>query len=394
MTKRNNAAMRRLLVMAAVYATMLFFGLSENVKGVSFPLIKEQFGALYDQQGGLVSGTWFGYVISCFAASFLLSRLGSKRTVVLGYFVVGAGMTAVLFAPGFWTVAAALMLMNLGFGLFEIGGNALAMTAIDKHAAVAMNLMHFFYGFGAILGPKLAGVIVTHTGGGFRAPYLVLVFPVAAVGVYLAFLRVPAAKRNEAEETPAMTLLAAFKNPMVWLFSVTLGFMEVVEFGAANWGGLYLRDVLGMDVATAGANFVMAFYILFTAGRLLGGFVIERAGYLRSMFAMAAVTAVILAVGFLLGRSGVWVLPLSGLFIAGMWPTVMALAMRVFGPDAPVAASAVITLSGAVNGVFQFLTGVMNEHLGAGVGYPMGIVYALVICGLLVLIKRRTRTQT
>ena len=153
MTKRNNAAMRRLLVMAAVYATMLFFGLSENVKGVSFPLIKEQFGALYDQQGGLVSGTWFGYVISCFAASFLLSRLGSKRTVVLGYFVVGAGMTAVLFAPGFWTVAAALMLMNLGFGLFEIGGNALAMTAIDKHAAVAMNLMHFFYGFGAILGP-------------------------------------------------------------------------------------------------------------------------------------------------------------------------------------------------------------------------------------------------
>jgi hypothetical protein len=33
---------------------------------------------------------------------------------------------------------------------------------------------------------------------------------------------------------------------MVWLFAVTLGFMEVIEFGAANWGGLYLKDVYAL----------------------------------------------------------------------------------------------------------------------------------------------------
>ena len=51
------------------YATMFFFGFVDNIKGVAFPLIKKEFGASYESQGGLVSFTWFGYVIFCFIAS-------------------------------------------------------------------------------------------------------------------------------------------------------------------------------------------------------------------------------------------------------------------------------------------------------------------------------------
>ena len=42
---------------------------------------------------------------------------------------------------------------------------------------------------------------------------------------------------------------------MVWIFSITIGFMEVVEFGTTNWGALYLQDVYGLDPRTVGATF-------------------------------------------------------------------------------------------------------------------------------------------
>ena len=50
------------------------------------------------------------------------------------------------------------------------------------------------------------------------------------------------------EENKKPSFITILKNPMVWIFSITIGFMEVVEFGTTNWGALYLQDVYGLDL--------------------------------------------------------------------------------------------------------------------------------------------------
>ena len=139
-----------IILVVIIYATMLMFGLVENIKGVSFPLIKSEFGVAYDSQGGLVSVTWLGYVIFCLAASLFLSRFGVKKAVLAGYLLVCIGALATLAAPTFWTVTLTLLIVNAGFGFFEVGANALASLVFTSRIALMMNLMHFFYGFGAI----------------------------------------------------------------------------------------------------------------------------------------------------------------------------------------------------------------------------------------------------
>jgi fucose permease len=253
--------------------------------------------------------------------------------------------------------------------------------------------MHFFYGFGAIVGPKTAGLLTDSLGFTWRQVYLAVILPTAAVFCFilLARFRDGAGQGTSSESSPRITFFSALKHPLVWLFCLTLGFMEVIEFGAANWGGLYLKDVYGLDPRVSGASFVSLFYILFTCARLFGGWVIEKLGDARSLFLALAGTIVLFGVGFGLGREGIWLLPFTGLFIGVMWPTLMAYAMRVFGEEAPTVTSVIITISGAVNGVFQLIVGLTNFYAGEAWGYRSCLFYAIIVLLLLYALSTRVK---
>ncbi|MBE0697899.1 MAG: MFS transporter [Anaerolineaceae bacterium] len=377
-----------------IYATMFLFGLIENVKGVSYPLIKAEFGVNYDSQGGLVSTTILGYVLFCLIASIFLHRYGIKRSILAGYLAVCVGAVAAMVSPSFWTAAGTLLIVNAGFGFFEVGANALASVVFTSRAALMMNLMHFFYGFGAIAGPKAAGILTDTFYLTWRQVYLMIILPTAAVALFIMFTRFrgrAASKDSTGEETRKISFRSALKNPVVWIFCLTLGFMEVFEFGAANWGGLYLKDIYGLDPRVAGASFVSLFYIQFTIARLFGGLIIEKAGYMSSLIISVIGTMAVFLIGFLLGAAGIWVLPTTGLFIGIMWPTLMAVAMRFFGSDAPTMTSVIITISGAVNALFQLVIGLTNYYAGEAWGYRSCLVYATLTLLLLFILSARLK---
>ena len=379
---------RTFLLFIITYATMFLFGFVENIKGVSFPLIKAEFGVAYDSQGGLVSLTWFGYVAFCLIASFFLQHFGIKKSIAAGYILICVGAIATLAAPSFWAASFTILIINAGFGFFEVGTNVLGTAVFTKRAALMLSLLHFFYGLGAILGPKTAGLLTNTFGFTWRQVYIAIIIPVAVFLVLTIFTRFKgAADQSDAqEEKPKITLVGALKHPMVWMFSLTLGFMEVVEFGAANWGGLYLQDVYGLDPRVVGASFVSLFYILFTVSRLFSGLAIEKIGYLKSLYTATIAIIVLYIIGFTLGRSGIWVLPYTGLFVAIMWPTMMAIIMQVFGSDTPIIVSAIITVSGAINGVFQLVIGFTNHYAGEAWGYRSCLIYAVIVLAMLCLL--------
>jgi fucose permease len=392
MLKRDQ--IQRIILIVIAYGTMLIFGLMENIKGVSYPLIKTEFGASYEQQGLMVSLLTYGYVFFCLAASFFLARFGIKRAFLSGFMCSLLGLTAVFFMPGYWTVTAALFLVYAGFGFFEVGINALATQVFTTKTALLMSLLHFFYGVGAIIGPKAAGFLIVGAGFTWKETYLlsiplVLLFFIPSLPIRFPGNSGPKGASDAPGEGGGISFMTALKTPMVWAFAVTLGLMEVVEFSSANWGGLYFQDVYGMDPRTHGASFASNFYILFTISRLVSGFAIEKIGYMRSLFIASFATVLIYAVGFALGPRGIYTLPALGFFIAIMWPTIMSAAMVFFGSRAAVLTSAIIVISGALNAAIQFIIGVTNRVIGPAWGYRSCLVYAVAIIGALLILRRR-----
>jgi fucose permease len=411
----------RFLLLAILFGTMFLFGFLENIKGVSYPLIKNEFGVSYETQGKMISVLSVCYTLFVVFSGFMLGRWGIKKVYLLGLFFAFLGAASVYFMSGYWAVSAALLLIFAGFGIFEIGVNGAAVRLFTQKAALMMNLLHFMYGLGAIISPRAAGMLVNPAGPGlgWRQVYLFTVPLALVILVPALFARFPRHDEDAAAEDAAAVsaavsaaaetavaetggaekggaekpggFIAALRIPAVWVFGVTLGLAMGLEMASSNWGGLYFQDVYGMDPATRGAGFVSSFFMLFTLSRLVSGFVIEKVGYMKSLFGAVLLMGIIFAAGFSLGAAGIYVLPLLGFVIAILWPTLMAVAMGHFGGHAAVMTAAIIAIGGLLNALMQLSMGYINRWLGAAWGYRSCLVFTVVLLWMLLRLRRRVR---
>ena len=389
-------------LVVASYITMFFFGVIENVKSVTFVLIKDLFHASYDAQGYLVSVSWYGYVIFCLVCAFVVDRFGIKTAIVSGHVLCVLGCIITPFMTNFVTIIIALMVVWMGFGFFEVGYNSFATVLFTENSAIYLNLMHFNYAFGAIVGPQIASWLVSLLKDSYKGVYKALAGAMFVMLVATSVISFDPVKKRQAptqdvesagKEKPKseLTVWRVFGIPYVWLCSITLGFMEVIEFGASNWGALYYRDVYGLDVTKEGALFVSMFYTLFAIARLFSGWVIEKLGYYTSLFASLVIVVVIYVMGFLCGVHGRWIIPFTGYFIGIMFPTYMCVLMKIFGDDASIISSVVIFLSGATNGLIQLVIGYINEYMGNEWGFRFNVVYTVIPFILLMCVKRLSK---
>jgi len=214
------------------------------------------------------------------------------------------------------------------------------------------------------------------------------------LGITLA-IRFPGQK-TEAGEEAAVTrekpsFWFALKEPMVWLFGIIMGVGSAIEACSVAWSGFYLHDVYGFDPSTTGALFVSVFYALYTLSRFCSGFIIERIGYMRSVLVSSAAIFVIFAAAFSLGRTGIYLLPVAGFFVAIMWPTALAISVGVFKERAQTVSSAMISIAFITSGLIQYGFGLSNNFLGASWGYRSCVLYSIILGALLLFLRRRTR---
>jgi len=379
----------RKLLMFILFGTMFIFGILENIKGVSYPLIKNEFNVSYESLGTMILILSISYTLFVIVSGILLGRMGTKKVYLMGFVCMLLALFSINLMPGFWTVTYSLIVLFAGFGILEIAVNGMATQIFTKKSALMMNLLHFMYGAGSIVGPKAAGMLANPAGPGiaWRQIYLLTIPLVLIIFIFSLYAKFPASLKNINSENitrdSKKSFITALKTPAVWVFGITLGVMVGLELASPTWGGLYFQDLYGMDPTTSGANFVSAFFVLFTISRLVSGFLIEKIGYLKSLFGAALSMMVLFSVGFALGPSGIYVLPLLGFFSAILWPTILAVAIGHFGSDAPVMTGAIIAIAGLLNAGIQFIIGCINLWVGTGWGYRSCLLLNLVLIFLL-----------
>jgi fucose permease len=373
---------------------MIQHGIVLPMLGAVLPHVMRTFSISESQAGLLLGIGSLGFMGAPLVAGAIVDRYGIRPALAMGLAVEMLALTGFGLAPVFAAALALGFLVRFGAGFVETSVNVIPTVLPSRSSAEMMNLIHLFFGVGALIAPIMAGVIVRATSN-WRFAYMAAALITAGLLAWVSVSRLPKRQTTDDEEPPRGGLLTLLRSPVVLLGGLTLFLYVGAEVGTSGWIVYYLQVGRGFSTLRATSALTIMWFAIM-AGR-----------YLNSLLARhVAIPILVLGAGAGGLASGILlpfvatplpayaVLFVYGVTISGVFPNVVA---DVNGRD-PARAGAVTGIlaicaaAGAM--VMQPLIGLAAETLGIRVGIAipavlMGVVGAIYWTGLRRAARRR-----
>jgi fucose permease len=369
------------LVKALTYLMFAMFAMTTDSVGLIIPEVIRTLQLSLTAAGTFQYATMTGIAVAGLFLGSLADRFGRRRTIVVGL---------VLFAAACWLLpagdtlgffAALLGLSGLAIGIFKTGALALIgdmSRSTAEHTSI-MNAAEGFFAVGAIVGPALLARLLA---GGLSWKWLyVIAGGLCAALVVLALLvDYPEAPRRAASGSTGGTT-AALRDPYVLAFSAGAFLYVAVEAAIYVWMPTLLAGYTG-GAATVAAYSLSIFFLLRAAGRFLGAWMLRQA---RWQLVLAVFSGCILACFALTVAGGIsWgvvLLPLSGLFMSVIYPTINSKGIScVRKADHGAAAGVILFFTCASAVVAPLMIGAAGDAFGDIIyGYWLASGFALLL---------------
>jgi MFS transporter, DHA1 family, quinolone resistance protein len=335
------------LIKALTCAMFFTFAMTTDAVGSVIPTLLEEFRL------SLKAASAFHYVPMIAIAGgalglgFLADRVGRKVTIVAGLLLYGASSLLFAFGSEFGFFVVLLGLGGVGISVFKIGALALIgdFARSTREHTTFMNTVEGFFAVGAIVGPAIVTTLIAQ-GLSWKYLYVLAATICALLVVAAALVRYPPMQAPAAEAADFARTARMMRDPYALGFSVLVMLYVAVEVAIYVWMPTYLGSYAGPSAWLA-AYALTVFFALRAVGRFAGAWVLR---YFRWSGVLAAFS---LAIALCFGGSlyggpsyAVYLLPLSGLFMSIMYPTLNSKGISCF-PRAQ---------HGAVAGVILFFT--------------------------------------
>ena len=310
------------IVKTLTYLMFAMFAMTTDSVGVIIPEVIRTLRLSLTAAGTFQYATMTGIAVAGLLLGSLADRFGRRRTVIVGLGLFAAACFLLPAGNTLWFFAALLTLSGLAIGIFKTGALALigdVSRSTGEHTSI-MNTLEGFFGLGAILGPALLTRLLA-AGLSWKWLY-VIAGGLCVVLVVLALLvRYPETPRHAANASLRGTG-AALRNRYVLAFSAGAFLYVAVEAAIYVWMPTLLARYTGSAAALA-AYSLSVFFLLRAAGRFVGAWMLRHAGWQLVLAVFSGGILACFALTVIGGVTwGVFLLPLSGLFMSVMYPTI------------------------------------------------------------------------
>ncbi len=328
--------------------------------------------------------------VMLFVVGPLIDRYGQKPVLVVGSLACGLSMLGLGLTGSFALGCALMVLAGVGSAGINGGVNTLINELYREAPGRAMNLVHLFFGVGAVCMPLLAGWLLA--GPGLERMLTIAAALCLVPALMAALTSFPAAGRVAVFRLEDARRAAA--DPLVVIFALVLLLHVGVESSVCNWSRLALVDrwQLGppLDQLILGG-----YWASFMCGRLLAGTMFsgipgERLVPRCLIGASLALGGFLLAPGPELAAAAIW---FAGLCFGPVFPSTLGLAGQSFHKYVGTIFS-LITASGVL-GAVMVSTGVgqIGGRLNLGVAFGLILMVCLLALAACLLLSLRLKKR-
>jgi fucose permease len=388
------------LILGMAFLTYLLFGMFTAGVGPVLGELSRQTASSLAVIGGVLTFLFLGALLAQLAAGPLIDRFGQRPVIVASLFVLAGGIMAITEARALpWMFAWALF-TGIGQGGVDMGANLVVADAASGTSTSALNLLHFFFGMGAFIGPALIALAIGWTDSGLIVHRGVAGLLAVLALALLAALdgRSPGPRILQELGSPGYRRTSVYRAPLLWLLGALLLVYVGVEFSIGSWIPSYMSLTTAMNAAN-GAWVTSAYWAALAAGRLAAAAGGSRLSPTR-LLSLGVVGSLLGALGVVLSHGVSLPTILFLIWISfsygTVYPTTVAVAADTFAQDRGKAVGVLVAL-GNVGGIaLPWMAGLLL----AGVS-PLAYVWlvllslvllaAIVFSGNRILLRRQAR---
>jgi len=325
------------LLLTLIYVAFISYGLAESPLGAAWPVIRTQMDVPVSYAGIITVLTGIGTVTATLNSDRLTRKFGAGQITAAAVFIIGVAMFGYSVSGSFWVLCLFALPYGLGTGSIDAAlNNYVALHYKSRY----MSWLHCFWGAGAMISPVLMGYFLTNNLGwrmGFKS---ISIFQIILAVVLVA--SVPLWQKRPTEQadgkpTAALSLAEILRIKGVKHMLVAFAAACAIEATVMLWTTSYLVFARGIAAETA-AKYMSVYFFGIMAGRFLSGFVADRVGDRRMIWASAAVLFLgITVLGLPAGSGREWVyicgLLVIGLGCAPIYPAVIHSTAENFGAE-------------------------------------------------------------
>jgi fucose permease len=343
------------ITMLLLLVAMIAMAMLDNVRGVFVPSFKLVYGIQNTGIGWMLLISSLCYMAGTYAAGYLIKATQQKTVLIGGATLTATGVVLIILSTNVFGLFTGMIVINTGIGAMGLSINTVIPLLKVKNPAVLMNFVHFLYGVGATITQKSAGALLS-LNWSFKAIYLII------VGVFVALIIIATQAKlpQESHSDKQKEHFTKGQMKVLLVLSLALGLYIAGELQTANWLVNYLKVTFLVNENVA-SNFSATFFLVFSIGRLLGGYAVNKIGYMKSVYTSITIASVLYVVGLSSGLNGGWVIAFSGIFFSIAYPTVMLVIGTYIKRGVTQAAGIIITLSAGVNMLMGLLIGVAAD---------------------------------
>jgi len=362
------------------------FAMTTDAVGSVIPEVVREFGLSLTAAAAFQYAPMAGIAGGALLLGFLADRFGRKATIIGGLALYGA--TSLLFAGSnaFLIFVILLGLAGLGISVFKIGALALIgdISASTRSHTRFMNTVEGFFAVGAIVGPAIVATLLA-AGMSWKWLYVIAAVICILLVSIAGRVRYPQTKHST-ERADLREMVAVMRDPLALGFCALVMLYVAAEVAIYVWMPTYLLDYQG-SVAWLPGYALTLFFVLRAAGRFIGSWMLARVSWTAALALFSLAILLCFAGSLVLGvEGGAWLLPLSGLFMSIVYPTLNSKGISCF-PKAQhgAAAGVILFFTALAAAIGPLLMGAVSDaYATTQAGFVLATVFAcLLFAGLL-----------
>ena len=381
------------LLTAGGFLSFFIFGFVDNLKGPLLPEMIRDGELSYSQVGTIFFSGYIGFIVATLGCGILADKVSHRGVLLLaaiGLFIGGSGFSSTTTYP---LLIASMGVIGLGLGAIELGGNGLMVELHSETRGRYLNLLGTFHGLGSLTVPLFAAALLRF---GFSWQWIYASSVILAITLAILFWPSAGNKKlglpsgtDEKLQTGAdwLTVLRVAFTKQMGLYYLLLSAYVALELSIGAWMIEYLQQARGISVASS-SFFLSGFFVLLMLGRLFGAFVVDAIGHHRAIAIALIGSCLCLTVGIFTHPSLAVFLPLSGLFMSIVFPTVTASVSAIHRENMGSILGILFAFSGIGGAVGPWTVGVVSDWAGIEMGLASTIAFGLIAIAAWVCLNR------